>query len=672
MKRGSSSIGIALVVAMLANGSVSQAQTTTRAIPTTTGELEDQRKRERQIRRDVPMTNSIRRAFAMGTRDSSGRPGRNYWQLRVDYDIDARLDTASKRIIGRETITLHNGSDSALREIKLRLDQNVFSPRAARADDLPESIEITDGMTVTRLRVNGRDVPREAAQKPIVTGLETTVATIQLASPIAPKTSATLEVDWSFRVPGVSEGRGVRMGRMGDSLYQVAQWYPRVAVYDDLQGWNDDRYLGSSEFYNNFGRFDVRIDVPAGWLVGATGVLQNPAQVLTQRTRDRLARVLESDDLRTIVGRTEFGAGVATAAGNRLVWRFVADSVNDFAWATSRSYVWDATRATIPGRGEIPVHLLYLPGDTAAFKPAASVTRHALEFYSNLLMPYPYPVMTLADGPELGMEYPMFLMSAVGAADHEVLHQWWPMAVSNNETWYGWMDEGLNMYAGIYSAAAARGQPPVLDGYGLSYGLVSGDETESPMMWPANHQAGYYGYTTYNKAPPMLSMLGAIVGDTAVIRGLREFTRAWRFRHPSPWDFMFFMNNALNRDLDWFWYYWLFTTDAVHGSIVSASPNIGAGVSGPATVVVRQDGQMPSPVVLRVTFAEGAQPRPMRNSVMLNAHTAIVTWPVDVWFDGSRTFRATLDFGGAAIQRVELDPFRRFPDRNPRDNVWPR
>jgi hypothetical protein len=312
--------------------------------------------------------------------------------------------------------------------------------------------------------------------------------------------------------------------------------------------------------------------------------------------------------------------------------------------------------------------MLYLPGDTNNFKSAGTFARHALQFYSRLWLPYPFAQLTMVDGPELGMEYPMIIFSGIGAADHEVGHEWWPMMVSNNETWYGWMDEGFNQYMNILSAAAKVNQPPILDGYGQAYGQVSGSELESPMMWPANYQAVYYGYTTYSKAPMMLSMLGAIVGDTAVQRAMSGWAREWRFKHPSPWDYMFYMNNALGRDLSWFWNYWLFTTEAVHGSIQSAT-STAAGT----TVSVRQDGQMPSPVVLKVEFApSGPAIRPMANSVMLDATSAIVTYPVDVWFNGSRTFSALLNFGGREITKVTLDPFRRFPDRESRDNVWPR
>jgi len=629
------------------------------------------------IRRTVPITNTIRRGFATGTRDSTGRPGRNYWQQWTEYTINARLDVATSTVAGRETVVLHNNSDSALRVILLRLDQNIFAPRAARSDFLEDPIEVTQGMRVTRLTVNGQAVnlsPQldrsgriSTASGPAALGLDQTVAQIFLQSPVPAHQAVMLEADWNFEVPNVAVGRGIRMGRQADSLYQVAQWYPRIAMYDDLRGWDGEPYLGQSEFYNNFGRWDVSLDLPAGWVVGASGTLQNPDQVLSATTRERLARVTQSDEQQTIVGVGEMGPGKSTVAGDRVVWRFTADTAGDFAWATSRSYVWDATRATIPGRGTIPVNIFYLPGDSS-FRRAGAVVRHALEYYSGLWMPYSFPQMTITDGPELGMEYPMFIMSGLGAADHETGHQWWPMMVGVNETWYGWMDEGFNSFMNALSSADRQGQRGSLDGRGQQYGRTSGNELESPMMWPANYQGPFYGFTTYLKAPQMLSMLGGVVGDSALLTAMSEYAKTWRFKHPSPWDYMFFMERALGRDLDWFWYYWLFTTEEVEGSIANVSTS---GMK--STVTVRQDGEMPSPVVLQVQFAPtGPAIRPMPNSRMTDSVTAVVTWPVDVWFGGHRTFDAVLNFGGRAITRITLDPFRRFPDRDQRDNVWPR
>jgi hypothetical protein len=639
---------------------------------------------ERAIRRDVPLTNAIRRALEAGTRTMTGRPGPDYWQLETDFTIQVRLDPATQTLTGTETILVHNNSSTELSEIRLRLDHNIFRGLVPRGASVPA--ESTDGMVVTRLVVNGEtvslDAPppgrggggrggRGAAAGPRTTtaaGLDQTLARISLASPVAAGSTATLEIDWRTKLPG-GPGRGHRMTqRWDDTLFQPTQWFPRLAKFDDLRGWDTNVYLGPAEFYNNFGRFDVRIDVPGGWIVTGTGVLQNPDEVLTARARERLARALDSDEITTIVGPDEIGPGQATAPGGRLVWHFVADTVNDFAWATAQKYVWQATRATIPGKGPIPIHMVFLPDRAPFFARAGAITRHALEFYSKLWAPYPFPQLTLQDGPSAGMEYPMVINSNQGAADHEAAHQWWPMMVGTNETWYGWMDEGFNEYMNILSDADAEGGEPRLDGLGQRYGRTSGDESEPPMMWNANYGGPMYSFQTYSKTPLMLSMLGGVVGDEAVQRAMSEYTKVWSFRHPSPWDYIFFMNEALGQDLNWFWYYWLWTTESVDGSIANVTTS-----GGRATVTVRQDGQMPSPVVLKVELAAtGPAPRPMPNARMIDDRTAIVTWPVDVWFAGSRTYQAVLDFGGRAIERVTFDPFGRFPDRDPADNVWPR
>jgi aminopeptidase N len=263
----------------------------------------------------------------------------------------------------------------------------------------------------------------------------------------------------------------------------------------------------------------------------------------------------------------------------------------------------------------------------------------------------------------------MVINSNRGAADHEAAHQWWPMVVGTNETWYGWMDEGFNQYMNILSDADAEGREPNLDFLGMRYGGTVGSEAEPPMMWNANYAGPqFYGFTTYSKTPLMLSMLGGIVGDSAVQRAHREFAVAWKYKHPSPWDWMFSMNRSLGRDLGWFWHAWLFTNSSVDGRIERVA------TSGTrTTVTVRQDGWMPSPMVLRVELAAtGPAVRPMANARMLDQRTAVVTWPVDVWLAGSRTFDAVLDFGGRRVERVVFDPGCRFPDRDPSDNVWPR
>lgn len=617
----------------------------------------------RAIRRTIPITRAFERGLAAGTRDSSGLPGSKYWQLRTDYTLTASYMPATGTLTGRGRVVIHNPSDSALQQVVLQLYHNRFAATGQRSRTPPS---ISRGITLTRLSANGEAVDVTKLQP---AWAASTVLRVPLANPVAGPGEVTLEFDWTMEIVDVSEGRGgARGGRRGARLVQATQWYPTVAVFDDLRGWDEQPHLGMSEFYHNFGSFDVTLDLPSGWLAGATGSLVNAGEVLTPTVRERLARATLSDSQSAIVAKDERGAGLATLGGDRLRWRFVADSVNDFAWAASGDYVWDATRATIPGRGAIPVNLLYLP-EHERYQKTGAMARHALEYYSALWFPYAWPQFTQADGPEGGMEYPMITMSGpgFGVTDHEIGHEWWPMMVGTNETWYGWMDEGFNQYMNILSGAAWRGAPAALDSLGGRFGLTAGDEAQAPMMWNNNYGGPFTSYVTYRKAPMMLSMLGAIVGDSAVVKSMRSYATLWRFKHPSPWDFMFSMNRYLQRDLGWFWYYWLFTTEASDGAIAGVVTR-----GSKTTVTVRQQGEMPSPVVLRVEFdSAGPAPRPMKNAV-IDGRSAIVTWPVDVWFNGSRSFAAELAFGSAKIERLILDPAARFPDRDRGDNVWPR
>jgi Peptidase family M1 domain len=631
----------------------------------------------RAIRKDVPLTNSIRQAIKAGTRDFSGTPGPNYWQLKTDYTIKAKLNQRSQEIYGAETIVLHNNSHDELNYIVLKLDHNIFRAKVQRGSSVPA--EITEGMVITKIIIDDQEVDLTLVPRPRRRGvtyeprlealyLDQTVVKINLVTPIKAKSQAIIKIEWHTKLPGGPNGKGHRMTQRWDNtLFQPTQWYPRIAKYDDLRGWETSPYLGPAEFHNNFGKFDVRLNVPGGWIVSGTGVLQNPQEVLTTKAQAQLAKVLDSNDEITIVGEDERGPGKSTLEGKRLEWHFIADNVNDFAWATADRYIWKATRATIPGKGAIPIHMLFLPDRASLFAGAGEITRHALEFYSELWAPYPFPQLTLQDGPSAGMEYPMVINSNKWAADHETAHQWWPMMVGTNETRYGWMDEGFNQYMNVLSNADRAGSEPNFNGRGQSYGRTSGSEDEATLMWKANFAGEGYGYQTYLKTPLMLSMLGGIVGDKAVQKAMSEYTKVWKFKHPSPWDYMFFMNNALDQNLEWFWYYWLFTTESVEGSIqdVSKKGNI-------TTVTVHQGGQMPSPIVLKVEFVKPGAVANMPNAKMLDDQTALVTYPVDVWFNGNKNFKAALDFSGKKISKITLDPHGRFPDKNTGDNIWPR
>jgi hypothetical protein len=602
---------------------------------------------DRAVRRDIPLQPGIRRAYAQGTRDSSGTPGAKYWQQSVDYRINAIVDAPSGILRGSETITLHNTTPNSLDNIVLRLYQNYFKATESRNDYVTD---VTDGVVMEKLVVNGAEIPLTNTRQYRVNG---TIATVVPPSPIAPGADATIEATWHFAVPRVdTTERGERMGRFGDYLYQIAQWYPQVAMYDDMRGWDTDQYLGIGEFYNQFGSFDVHITVPGGWLVGATGDLQNPSEVLSQRTRSRLALAMQADTTIHVVTAGERGAS-ATAPGSTLTWHFTAPHVNDFAFATSRDYVYDATHATIPGKGKIPVNVLYLPQHTAyATNNTAQYGRFALEHHSRYIFPYEFSQGTIVDGPETGMEYPMIIFngSGLGVTVHEFGHEWFPMTVGSDETRYGWMDEGFNEFIDAAAVADFTHKPSDMSD-AESYRRIAGSELEAAMMWPTDFAGPYATMTTYVKAPVALHALGGVVGDSAVHKAFAEYAREWKFKHPSPYDFFMSMNHSLGRNLDWFWYQWFFTTYTVDQAVQSVAQR-----GDSVIVTVRDNGDMAMPVILKLDFANGS--------------SELVVRKAEIWFAGSRSVSITIPLGNRKLSAVTVDPDNRFQDLDRTNNVW--
>ncbi|HEX6965675.1 MAG TPA: M1 family metallopeptidase [Gemmatimonadaceae bacterium] len=600
---------------------------------------------ERAVQRDLPLPPMIRRAYAAGTRDTTGVPGRRYWQQSVDYRIDARLVTDSALLRGTETITLHNTSPDTLHAIVLRLYQNYFRAEESRNDYVTD---ITDGTVVERLSVNGTSIALEDQNQYRVDG---TVAMVRLASPVLPNTDATIDVAWHFAVPNVPLGeRGERMGRWGTDLYQIAQWYPQVAMYDDLRGWDTDQYLGKGEFYNQFGSFDVHITVPAGWLVGATGTLANPDSVLTPAVRDRLALAMQVDTTVHVVTAAERGVGQATLDGRTLTWHFTAPEVNDFAFVASRNFVYDATHAMAPK--PTLVQVLYLP-EHRDYQKSAQLGRFALEHHSRYVMPYEFPQATIADGPETGMEYPMIIFSGpgFGVVTHELGHEWFPMTVSSDETRYGWQDEGFNEWIDQAAAEDFTKKPTDHVNDGAAYRHIAGTVLDPTLMWPSDFAGPNYEIQAYVKAPLALYALGGVVGDSAVHAAFADYAKAWRFKHPSPWDFFTFMQHHIGQDLGWFWNAWWFTTDTFDQGIDKVSDR-----SGRVTFTVVDHGEMPMPIIARIDYTDGT--------------STTITRPASVWFSGSRSVTVEQATGKKHIASITLDPDNRFQDLNRADNEW--
>src|SRR5438067_6821861 len=444
-------------------------------------------------------------------REGSGAPGPRYWQQRADYTIHASLDTATHTIAGAETIRYTNNSPDTLRYLWLQLDQNIYKASSRGAFLNPTDARFAGrgfegGYTIDYLRAVRR-IGRAAGRVPLATTLNGTMLRADLDRPLAPGGQAELELAYRFEVPEHGSDRMGREQLAGGWLYEIAQWYPRVAVYDDVRGWNTEQYLGQGEFYLEYGDFDVAITVPRGFLVAATGTLVNPLEVLTAGERARQARALRSDTTVAIAAKRETGAAATRPAGTSptLTWHFTAKHVRDVACAAAATFTWDAS-----GYDGVLIQSFYPPEANPDWARSTEYARHSIKHYSEKWFRYPYPTAINVAGPVGGMEYPMIVFCGhraggrglFGVTTHELGHGWFPMIVGSNERLYAWMDEGFNTFINIYStlafyhdsvpqgrgpaaqwgrfAATGRDQPPILAADRVTPALLGSVEYGKP------------------------------------------------------------------------------------------------------------------------------------------------------------------------------------------------
>jgi hypothetical protein len=620
-------------------------------------------RRARPAVRPVVATTAFERAVERRTRTVDGHPGTQYWQQRVEYHIEAELDPATAAVQGELVAMYRNNSPDTLASILMHLYQNAFSEGVQRVRRVP----ITGGVTVRRVAVNDARLARDRA--PIGRGsyrIDGTLMWIDLPRPLLPGASVELEVGWTFVVPPAG---APRTGHADKEAFVVAQWYPQVAVYDDLRGWHDRPYWTNGEFYLEYADFEVLLTVPEGWLVSATGELDNPDEVLTPEVRQRIARAAAQDEIVSVVTVEDIEQQRATMRepGGQLTWRFRARDVRDFAFATSNRYVWDATRAGWTGADGDPVlvHAFYRP-EAASWDEAVRYMRHATSFYAERWGPYIYPHISAAEGPIGGMEYPMLVFiggsrspeSLYSVLSHEIAHEWWPMMVGSNESLYAWQDEGLATYVEDLTVRDYfDGSTPELSTQD-AYLRIAGMDSERPIMTePDLFGIGpQYGVAAYTKPGTLLRALGAVIGEQVLHRGLREYTTRWLLRHPSAFDFFNVIEDVHGADLDWFWSPWFFDTAVLDQAIADVS--VQATSTGErVTVTVDDLGGAPMPVLLTVTLADGS--------------TLEQRLPVEPWLDGALSQTVTLD-AAAPVTRVEIDPQRYLPDVQRANNVWSR
>ena len=555
----------------------------------------------RQLDELLPTPNTIRTA--------SGAPGHAYWQQRADYTIRATLDESRRALSGAGTITYYNNSPDTLKYLWLQLDQNIYRQDSdARSTATLPSREAWSGKTAQtgpkfdalRSLLEQRTFPggfdilavKDSSGRALPHTINKTMMRVDLPQPLKPGARVTFSVDWRYNI----NEQKVLGGRSGyerfedkNDLFEIAQWFPRMAAYYDVYGWQHKQFLGSGEFTLEFGDYDVRITTPADHIVASTGELQNPGEVLTATQRQRLEQARTAKKPVIIVTQAEAEAAEKSRSTATKTWHFKAKNVRDFAFASSRKFIWDAQGVKSGNQNVMAMSYYPKEGNPLWEKYSTQAIIHTIEQYNKYSFDYPYPTSISVNGPVGGMEYPMITFNGprpvkdkktgeitysqrtkyglIGVIIHEVGHNYFPMIVNSDERQWTWMDEGLNSFLQYLAQQAweenwpdSRGEPRRITDYMKSRNQV-------PIM-TNSESVLQFGNNAYAKPAAALNVLReTVLGRELFDFAFKEYANRWKFKRPTPADFFRTMEDASGTDLDWFWRGWFYTTDHVDVSV---------------------------------------------------------------------------------------------------------
>ena len=525
-------------------------------------------------------------------RTGSGAPGSGYWQQEADYEIDVELDDDKQRIIGSETITYKNNSPDTLKYLWLQLDQNIFRPDSdaamtstARPISGRLSYQALEGMLLRKTFDGGAkitSVKDAVTNEPLKYTVVKTMMRIELTKPLASGEVMKFSIDWNYNINN-SKLLRARTGyeyfeEDKNNIYEIAHWYPRMVAYTDVTGWQHKQFLGRGEFTLEFGDYTVRITAPEDHIVGATGVLMNGKDILSEDQRKRLTEAKEAKKPLFIVTPEEAKANQAEKATAKKTWIFKADNVRDFAFASSRKFIWDAQGHNVGGNQVMAMS--YYPNEAEPLwsKYSTRAIIHTLNVYSRYTFDYPYPVAISVNGPVYGMEYPMICFNGprpekdgtyskrtkyglISVIIHEVGHNYFPMIVNHDERQWTWMDEGLNSFLQYLAEQEWEEDYPSRGGEPKDIVSYMRSSNQVPIM--TNSEAILqFGPNAYSKPATALNILReSILGRELFDYAFKEYARRWKFKRPMPADFFRTMEDASGIDLDWFWRGWFYTTD---------------------------------------------------------------------------------------------------------------
>ncbi len=612
---------------------------------------------------------------ATDTRSASGQPGHAYWQNSASYSLAVRLDDTAKKLTGSEIVTYTNNSPDRLDFLWMQLDQNLFEKDSRGNAIIPlrgsrngaKGQEFDGGYDITAVKMvvgNGRkSTAVELTYRIVDTRMQ-----IDLPKGLEARGGKiTLIIDYSFTSPDYGSDRMGVLATENGNLYTVAQWYPRMCVYDDVYGWNTLPYLGAGEFYLEYGDFDMAITVPASHLVVASGELQNPSEVYTKTQMERWAAAAKSDSTVMIRSAEEVTDPNSRPSGSsELTWHFKMNNARDVAWASSAAFIVDASRINLPsGKKSMAISAYPIESDGQdAWGRSTEYVKGSIEHYSKMWYEYPYPAAVNVAGNVGGMEYPGIVFcsyrskngSLWGVTDHEFGHIWFPMIVGSNERLFAWMDEGFNTFINTISSAEFNNgeyKDPEMNMH--QYSTVLTNENLEPIISaPDNLKERNLGLLAYLKPGVGLTMLREqILGEERFDKAFRAYVSRWAFKHPMPDDFFRTMENVAGEDLSWFWRSWIQNNWKLDQAITEVKYFNGDPSQG-AVITIENMEQMPMPVELELTMENGDT---MRHNL-----------PVEIWKRNvSWTFKVPSTM---ALKKVVIDPDKVLPDVNESNNTW--
>jgi hypothetical protein len=544
--------------------------------------------------------NELKTAFKNGTRQPDGKPGAFYWQNNAKYKIDAILDAENSVLNGEATITYFNNSPDSLSSIVMRLYQNFYREGNARGWYIG-SADLSEGMVIDSISTENII----SKQIPTSTNL-----ILKLENSINPGDSTQVYVKWHFHIP---EKSWLRMGNYGKDRFFVAYWYPQIAVYDDIDGWDMNEYFGATEFYNDFNDFDVKIETPSKFIVWATGDLQKSENHFQKGILKRIELANSNDEIVKIITAKDRAANKVFVKGSHNIWQFKATYVPDFTFGAAKNYNWDATSVEVDSisKRRVFVDAVY-PDSTTTFQDGAKWSAKSIELMSFSLpgIPFPYEHMTsFCNGRKNGgMESPMManngdpetMESAVGLFYHEISHSYFPFFMGTNERKYAWMDEGWATYLTNEIMNEVAPEYNYLERVGSNFTNLNGSEKEVSLMTLSHNITDYNAYRVhaYNRSALANHFLRDVLGDSIFKMALHEYIYRWQGRHPIPYDFFSTMADASGQSLLWFFVPWYFET---------ANADLGIKkVTTDNKIIIENYGGLPLPISLKVKYSDGS------------------------------------------------------------------